>query len=494
MKQKTLFKTILLTAIISCLFGACKPATTSVISDEPAIEIAMEATVEAPVETTEELPTVAVQEALIVEAENATAGDDYIAEIGNRGYDVQQYNLNITLDPETYWVEGVMSIDLISTQDNLQQISFDLVGLTVSEVLIDNTPVANYFRKEKKLYIDLAEAVDQDSAHTVSIQYSGEPVLEQSDYVPFIENLGIQFRDDMLYVVSEPDGARYWMPVNDHPRDKASYHMEITIPEKYVAVSNGVLQDTIENDNTTTYIWDNIEPMASALVTIAVGEYQRVESQSPNGVSLRSYVTAASVDEFTDMQPLIGEMIDWMSEKFGAYPYTEFGYVEVSDIGASLETQSMVIMSEMALFSESTLCHEMSHMWFGDWVNLDSWSEVWRNEGFATYIALMWEYRDDEAGLDEYMQQVADSINGDPYGFPLNNPPAEEMFGRDSYYKGALLVHNLRNEVGDEAFFTGLQNYFNEYGGGSASDAQFQAVMEEASGISLDAFFAEWFE
>jgi aminopeptidase N len=233
--------------------------------------------------------------------------------------------------------------------------------------------------------------------------------------------------------------------------------------------------------------------MASALVTIAVGEYQRVDGKSPNGIPLRSYVTKQSVDEFTDMQPLIGEMIDWMGEQFGTYPFTEFGYVEVSDIGASLETQSMVIMSERSLFIESVLSHEMSHMWFGDWVNLDSWSEVWRNEGFATYIALMWKYRDNKAGLDEYLQEVDDVINDTSSGFPLNNPPAEEMFGRDSYDKGALLVHNLRNEVGDEAFFTGLQNYFNQYGGGSASDAQFQAIMEEAAGVSLDSFFTEWF-
>ena len=489
MKQKIFFKTIIITAIISFLFGACAPAiepATSMDSGESAIE--------APAEATEILPTVVDKEAIILGTENFSGGDDYIPDIGNRGYDVKQYNLKITLDPNTYWIEGVMSIDLTSTQDNLRQLSFDLVGLNVSEVLIDGTPADQYFFFKKKLFVDFAGPVDKGSTHTVNIKYSGEPVQEQSEYVPFIDNLGIQFREDMLYVVSEPDGARYWMPVNDHPRDKASYHMEITVPQKYVAVSNGVLTETIDNENTTTYIWDNEEPMASALVTIAVGEYQLVKGTSPNGIPLRSYVTKQSADEFADMQPVIGEMIDWMGEQFGAYPFTEFGYVEVSDIGASLETQSMVIMSEMALFDEGVLCHEMSHMWFGDWVNLDTWSEIWRNEGFATYISLMWEYRNDKAGLDAHMQKMESAINSEPYGFPLNNPPFEEMFGRDSYYKGAVLVHDLRNTVGDEAFFTGLQNYFIEYGGGIANDAQFQAVMEEASGISLDEFFAEWFE
>ena len=490
MNQKKYFKMIVLAAIVSILFSGCLPSANPAATSADS----MTSTNVGLQGETEAAPTVVDKEAFILNSENSSAGDDYISDIGNRGYDVQQYNISITLDPGTYWVEGQMYVDLVSTQNSLRQISFDFARMDVSEVLVDDIAADQYFFIGKKLYVDFVEPLENGSGHTVSIQYSGEPLQEQSAYVPFIDYLGIQFRDDMLYIVSEPDGARYWMPVNDHPRDKASYHMEITVPEQFTAAGNGVLKETIENGNTNTYVWENEEPLASALVTIAVGEYEHVESQSPAGVPLRSYVTKQSVDEFTAMQPVIGEMIDWMSEKFGAYPFAEFGYVEVSDIGASLETQSMVIMSETALFDESILCHEMSHMWFGDWVGLDSWSEIWRNEGFATYISLLWEYRNDEAGLDTYMQQVEAAINGEPYGFPLNYPPAEEMFGRDSYYKGALLVHDLRKTIGDDAFFTGLQNYFASFGGGTASDAQFQAIMEEASGTSLESFFAEWFE
>ncbi|MBI9050799.1 MAG: M1 family metallopeptidase [Anaerolineaceae bacterium] len=446
-----------------------------------------------PTATVHEAEIVTDKEAFVARAENSSAGDPFMPEVGNLGYDVQNYAVQITLDPGTYWLESVVDIEMITTQDHLWQISLDMIGFQIDEVLVNQEEV-DYFRLNKKLYVDLPQETNSGEKLNISIRYSGEPVQEMSAYVPFIDNLGIQFREDMLYIVSEPDGTRYWMPVNDHPLDKASYAMEITVPQPYTAVSNGQLLDTTIDGNQTTYYWENKEPLASALVTIAVGEYQRIESVSPQGIVLRSYVTMETAQDFQTLQPQIGEMIDWMSDLFGAYPFSEFGYVEVSDIGASLETQSMVIMSESAILDESVLCHEMAHMWFGDWVNLNSWSEIWRNEGFATYVSYMWENRENPAQLDDTMEFIAIGLQEDPHDFPLNNPPAEDMFGRDSYYKGALLVHQLRKQMGDDAFFSGLKTYFEQYGGSAASDADFQAIMEEAGGSSLDDFFTSWFE
>jgi aminopeptidase N len=187
-------------------------------------------------------------------------------------------------------------------------------------------------------------------------------------------------------------------------------------------------------------------------------------------------------------------MIDWMSEMFGPYPFEAFGYVSITGLGASLETQTMVVLSENGIGDQAKLAHEMAHMWFGDWVSLDSWGEMWRSEGFATYIQNMWLTRDNPAALEDRINLLENQISQDPRDYPLNDPPPGELFGRDSYLKGAVLVHALRREIGDQAFFDGLQTYFQEYGGATASDAQFQAVMEESSGMSLEDFFASWFK
>jgi aminopeptidase N len=162
-------------------------------------------------------------------------------------------------------------------------------------------------------------------------------------------------------------------------------------------------------------------------------------------------------------------------------------------MGTSWETQTMVLLDE-AMLNEETLVHEMAHMWFGDWVSLDSWGDIWRSEGFATYTQFMWAARDKPDQLEQTILGIENFISDNPSGYPLNYPPREEMFGSDSYIKGAVVAHALREKMGDKAFFDGLRAYFKRYGGGVASHAQFQAVMEEAAGIKLDEFFAKWFK
>ncbi|MCP4543444.1 MAG: M1 family metallopeptidase, partial [Chloroflexi bacterium] len=321
-------------------------------------------------------------------------------------------------------------------------------------------------------------------------------------YVPFISHLGLYYpSDDSLFVVSEPDGARYWFPSNDHPRDKATFRFELSVPEGLTGVANGVLVETRvgvpqafpDGAAGDLYVWEHDHPMATALVTVAVGDYQRLESISPDGTLLRHYVFPERQAEFQNVEARIGEMIDWMSDLFGPYPFDAFGYVMVAGLGASLETQTMVILSEESI-NDGTMSHEMAHMWFGDWVNLDSWGTMWRNEGFATYVSMMWRMRDDPGALEQRMVDITQSVLENDSGYPLNDPPPAQLFGSDSYAKGAVVVHALRQEVGDEAFFGGLRAYLERYGGGTATDAEFQAVMEEAAGVSLDAFFEQWFE
>jgi aminopeptidase N len=181
-----------------------------------------------------------------------------------------------------------------------------------------------------------------------------------------------------------------------------------------------------------------------------------------------------------------------MAELFGPYPLENFGYVTARVPGGSLETQSLVLLSD-AMIGKRTAVHELAHMWFGDWVSLDSWGEMWRNEGFATYIQLMWENRADPEELELQMAAVASVVEGNDKSYPLNDPPAEYLFELNVYFQGAMAVHALRQEMGDEAFFGGLRTYFERFGGGTASDADFRAVMEESAGRSLDSYYQQWF-
>ncbi|MFZ1400065.1 MAG: M1 family metallopeptidase [Candidatus Promineifilaceae bacterium] len=420
-------------------------------------------------------------------------GDPYAPELGNLGYDVTHYDLIMALDPAVENIDATVQISGVITDPALEQLSLDFVGFEIAELLWDGQP-ATFSRLDDKLVIEPPGALSAGQDFVLRIAYEGNPVERPSPYVGFAASVGMSFvNGESIYVLSEPDGSRFWFPNNDHPRDKATYRFEITVPQGLTAVANGRLLQEIESEIDRTFIWEHNYPMASYLATVVVGQFERVESRSPDGVLLRDYVNQEAAAEFASATATVGEAIDWMSDRFGPYPYEAFGFVTADVSSVSLETQTMVLLANN-MIGQRTVMHELAHMWFGNWVSLDSWQQMWRNEGFATYVQLMWETGDDPEDLQLMIESFRSAVEENGDDFPLGNPPPEKLFSFKIYFGGAVFVHELRQEMGDEAFFSGLQTYFATYGGGTASDDQFREVMEAAHGASLAAFFAEWLE
>jgi aminopeptidase N len=426
-----------------------------------------------------------------------SAGDPYIPEIGNNGYDVLHYTLQLGLDPQSEYVEGTTTIEARSTFSGLAEFSLDFAGFQVSSVTVNGRESAHRL-EDKKLIIELPNILEDGQIFSSTITYEGASRKMPSEYVGYVSHLGLHFPDgESIFTLTEPDGARYWYPANDHPRDKATFRMEVVVPAGLTAVSNGRL---VETDTTALpdgrigqlFVWEHDQPMAPYLAMLAVGDYETVEDQTPGGIELRHYVFPDQKEQFLEATADIGAALDWMSQILGPYPFDQFGYVTARSGGASMEAQTMVLLSENMVGSR-TAVHELAHMWFGDWVSLDSWAEMWRNEGLATYFQMMWESGDDAGALEQHMERVAAAVEENNKEYPLDNPPAPYLFEFNVYQKGALAAHALRQEIGDEAFFSGLQHYFKRFGGGTASDDQFQEVMEEAAGRSLESFFRGWF-
>lgn len=438
------------------------------------------------------------QPILVGEVGAMSIGDTYIPELGNGGYDVAEYDIRVTIDPKVSEIaQALVLIHAVATTDNLARFSLDFIGFEIDELLVNQVPVY-YERLPRKLIITLEQPLSLGENFTIDIEYHGAPVFEPSPYVPFSDHVGLLFRNDLgrMFVVSEPDGARYWFPCNDHPIDKALFRFEVTVPENLVGIANGRLVDTFtELPNAfpdgragDRYVWQADFMMATYLATVVVGDYVRVEGVSPQGVPLRSYVFANQRSEMEALTPLIGEAVDWFSELLGPYPFDEFGYVTVNGFSGALETQTMVVTGTL---NEEVLIHELAHMWFGNWVSLDSWGDMWRNEGFATYLAALWMTRDDPGEMESQVRRWRLMLGPDPV-YPLNDPEPGRLFSLTSYYGGALLVDDLRLTMEDEAFYRGLNSYLERFGGSVASPEDFQAEMELASGIDLDSFFAQW--
>lgn len=428
-----------------------------------------------------------------------TIGDALLPELGNTGYNVLTYTLDLAVEPALGRLDGTTTIAAISELDDLARISLDFVGFDISEVLVDGRPAA-FQRLGKKLLVDVAPPViDAGQSFTVSVSYAGEPVREDSPYIHFADYLGLTFLENQnFYVLSQPDGARYWFPANDHPSDKAAFHIALTVPTGQAAIANGRLTGTElatlpDGSSGATFFWEHNYPMAPYLALAAAGHYLRKDEVSPGGVPLVFYYFPEFEEEFLEATAITGEAIDWMSELFGPYPFESYGQATYYALGVSMESQTMTLLS-FQMLNERTVIHEMAHAWFGNWVTPASWADVWRNEGFATYVELLWLDYHEPGTLQREIDAITQEAAEKGRTYPLDEPPEGRLLAWDAYNRGALLVHALRLEMGDEAFFSGLRAYFERYGGGTATQEEFQAVMEEAAGFSLDEFFAGWLE
>ena len=438
------------------------------------------------------------EEALGVPAKAGSSGlgDLLYPSFGNGGYDVVHYTLDIKVnDVSTSDLTASTTIEANATQD-LSSFNLDFVGFKIDGIKV-NGAAADFSRKGQELTVTPLKPLLENQPFTVEIHYNGSPQEMQSVALPV--QTGWVTVDRGSFVLSEPDGSADYYPVNDHPLDKATYTFLVTVPNPLEVAANGDLTDTIDNGDTTTFVFEERFPMASYLATINIDKFDVETMKSDNGIPIRNYY---STDLSADVRKPFarqGEMIDYFSKIYGPYPFNVYGSLVMNtEFGSALESQTMSIFGMDMIDvqdvegTELTVAHELSHQWFGDSVSVADWSDIWLNEGFADYSEGLWiEHLHGREALDEWVRsQYADAVeNSYP---PPGNPPANDLFNGGVYVLGGLTLHALRLEVGDETFFKILPTYFERYKNGNATTDDFIAVAEEVSGKELTEFFDNW--
>lgn len=425
-------------------------------------------------------------------------GDSLYPGLGNGGYEVQHYTLDLTVhDVATSDLEGTTTIEARATED-LSRFNLDFIGFEIMGITVNGQP-ADFRHRERELTITPSTRLSKNESFAIEIHYQGSPVEINSAAIP-IQTGWVTF-DGGSYVLSEPDGAATFYPVNDHPLDKASYTFRVTVPEPFEVAANGILEETIDNGKTTTFVFEARDPMASYLATVNIDEFDLETSQAANGIPIRNYYSTGLPEEVRKPFERQDDMLVYFSDLFGPYPFEVYGALVMdTDFGAALENQTLSIFgmdmidTEHLEGTEQVVAHELSHQWFGDSVSLADWRDIWLNEGFATYSQGLWtEHTRGRRALDEWIKNV--------YGFirenheqlsPPGDPPADDLFNVSVYYWGALSLHALRLEVGDEVFFEILKTYHEQYKGGNATTADFIAVVEKVSAEELSPFFDSW--
>ncbi|MFE7429587.1 M1 family metallopeptidase, partial [Streptomyces sp. NPDC057545] len=310
--------------------------------------------------------------------------------------------------------------------------------------------------------------------------------------------------------LGEPTGAMAWFPGNNHPSDKASYDIEVTVPQGLTAVSNGELVSRTTSraatttggapdgasGGTSTYHWRVAEPMASYLATLAVGRFDTKASSTPDGIKVFTAADTAVAARSAAVLARVPEVVAWEAERFGPYPFSATGAIvgRDGDAGYALETQNRPFFPGPP--SVGLLVHEMAHQWFGNSVTPASWRDMWLNEGLATYAQWLWE--DDKEGEPVEDRFEAAFGNDDNWAFPPAEPPTAADISRAPVYgRGAMVIHRIREAVGDdERFFALVQGWTRAHRHGTASTADFTAYVdahvERVTGKDLTELWDTW--
>lgn len=415
---------------------------------------------------------------------------------GNGGYDVQHYTVALDVDVENNVITGTTVIEAVATQP-LSAFNLDFSDLNVGSVTVNNyEPDFEHDGFRQELTISLHKMIREGEAFTTSITYTGTPQPDTfTAGLPFTSAGWVPYEDG-IYAVGQPFGSQTWYPVNDHPRDKATYTFIITVPKPYVAVANGILQAVDEHGDRQTYTWESSSPIPSWMVTVDIAPFMSDQRQGPDGILIRSFYVPAVQEIATERFEPMPEMIEYFSVLFGPYPFDVYGAVMLNtDEQLALESQTLALHTINDFYSSETLiAHEIAHQWFGNSVTISSYSDIWLNEGFATYAEGLWlEHTQGPEALDAFMRDAYDheSTFGRQYPPPAS-PPSDTLFNTNVYFRAAVTLHALRMQVGDEIFFRILQTYADRYRYSNVTTTDFIALAGEVSGQDLTAFFDAW--
>lgn len=380
----------------------------------------------------------------------------------------------------------------------------------------------SYSYKNDLLKIKLNKTYQKDEAYTIYIRYTAQPekVTEKGSEA-ITDAKGLYFINPkgepdkpmrQVWTQGETEGSSCWFPTIDKPNQKTTQEIEITVPESFVTLSNGLLKSSDKKGNMRTDYWVMDKPHAPYLFFMGAGEFAVVKDTPWRGtVPIEYYVEKEYESVAKQIFGNTSEMITFFSERFGYdFPWSKYAQIVVREfVSGAMENTTAVSHAESAYqtagaladqnYWEPIIAHELAHHWFGDLVTTESWSNLTVNESFANYSEYLWlmhKYGKDAAEYHlsnntlQYQHRPNDFVK-DLVRFGYDS--REDMFDLVSYNKGGAILHMLRNYLGDAAFFAGLTDYLktNEYGTGEAH--QLRLSLEKVSGKDLNWFFNQWY-
>lgn len=418
----------------------------------------------------------------------------------NFGYDIKYIKLNIEVNPSIKYIKGKMTAYFLPLTENFSKISFDFSkSMTIDSIIYKNKQL-NYTSNKDIITITLQEVIKKNELDSISIYYQGVP--------PSVDGFGTFMTSThngspIMWTLSEPYGAKTWFPCKQTVNDKAdSLSFSAKVPIGNMVAGNGLLTkvDTINNEFTVWH-WKEKYPIVPYLIAFAVTNYVEyydyVKVNDTLTVPILNYVYPESYDNLKKKSVNIIDVFQFYCDTFMVYPFwkEKYGHAQFG-WGGGMEHQTMSFMKN---FDHDLMAHELAHQWFGNYITCGSWQDIWLNEGFAVYL----EGLTAEMGLADNSWSSWKSNNiyyvtSSPSGsvFCDDTTSVKRIFDyRLTYIKGGMILHLLRWQIGDKAFFDAIRNYLNDpkLAFGFAKIEDLKKHFEQTCDCDLTYFFDDWY-
>ncbi|MFI8105248.1 M1 family metallopeptidase [Streptomyces sp. NPDC086023] len=428
-------------------------------------------------------------------------GDALFPALGNPGYDVLAYDLSFTYRTNRQPLDATTVIDARATAP-LDRINLDFTHGKVASAQVNGLP-ATFASAGEDLVLTPARPVPEGGLMRITVRHTSDPSGARDG--------GWVVTEDGLAMANQADAAHRVFPCNDHPSDKARFTFRITAPEGLTAVANGIAETPARRpaaSGDTTWTYRTLHPMATELAQVSVGRSAVVHRTGPRGLPVRDVVPAADRAALERWLAKTPGQLEWMEARVGPYPFENYGVlVAAAKTGFELETQTLSLF-ERGLFTdaahpewyvEAVMVHELAHQWFGDSVTPRSWSDLWLNEGHATWYEALYADGLGKYSLERRMREAYERSDqwraaGGPPAAPKPAAPGQKigLFRPVVYDGSALVLYALRKEIGTAAFDRIERRWVADHRDGVAGTDDFVKLASAEAGRDLTGFFEAW--
>ncbi len=467
----------------------------------------------------------------VVEVDTLAAEEDFFGAedelpyqaTATRSMDLLHMDLDLSFDWENQQVMGKAKLRLTPYFYPQKIVALDAQDFEfgrVARIHKGQLETLSYRYDEQEIQIYLPEELTVGDTVELEINYvafpdrnsgGGSAAISDTKGLYFIDPMDtIPGKPTMLWTQGETQHSSKWFPTIDRPNERLTHNIWLTVPDSMVSISNGrlVRQQKLGNGLRKDH-WEMNLPHAPYLVAIAVGDFVKVTA-SHGDLPLGYYVEKGFEKGAAKVFASTPEMISYFESRLGVpFPWQKYDQIVVRDFvsGAMENTTASIFMEELLLDEREALdsewdyiiAHELFHQWFGDLVTAESWSNLTLNEAFANYSEYLWNekrYGQDQADLKLVVEKegyFAEAEMDPKKLIRFNYADAEDLFDAHSYNKGGLVLHMLRRQLGDAAFFKGLNLYLTQHAFQAVEAHDLRLAMEQISGQDLNGFFNQWF-